>query len=231
MEIIIPDFTPENADDPKVVKLLSEIRRVGGGILPDAKPVYVPVSPEVSTEVSECFHNVSAKVEKDGGNRILGWALREGPVVMNAEFHSIWESPNGKWLDITPKGMPGVAVDMTTRILFVPAPDAKYEEKQVNSISLNADDNPLAGDFIACQQAIFGIINRGERAYQHGNMVLETEEGDVYYALHLAAHMLGQMVQNGIVKRSPCPCRSGKIYENCHDEIVRNTLEAARKFQ
>ena len=231
METIILDCTPKNADDPKVVKLLSEIRRVGGGILSDAKPVYVPVSLEVGVEANECFPIVSARVEKDGGNRILGWNLREESVVMSAEFHAVWESPNGELLDITPKGMPGKIVESATQILFVHAPEAKYQGKQVNNINLNISGNPLGDDFIACHQAIFDIMNRGKRACQHGEIELKNKEKDVYCRLQSACAMLPYMVQNGITIQSPCLCGSGKKFKHCHAKIIRNTLESARKFR
>lgn len=230
METMIPDFTPKSEDDPKVLKLLGEIRRVGGGIFPNAKPVYVRVSPESGAEAHDCFFVVDAKVERDGGKRILGWTLREESVLMSAEFHAVWESPEGDLLDVTPKGIPGMAVDPVTRILFVSAPEAKYEGKQVRNINLNISGNPLVDDLIVCLQAEFDIMNRGKRAYQYGDMKLGERETKVLMDLRMHGAVALEMTKRGMNKKSPCPCGSGKKYHSCHGKLVDNALKSARKF-
>ena len=195
------NFTPENADDPKIMELLAEIRRVGGGILSDARPFYVPVIPDPSSKVNECFVNVQEKIAKDGGESIVGWTLRKETMLMSAEFHSIWKSPAGKLLDITPKkGAP------TSRILFVSAPEKVHEGKLVNNINLNISENPLMDDYIACIDAIFNIMNRGERAYQ-GLIALSVKENNVRQLLVKSGGNLLSAARAGCkTKNSPCFC-------------------------
>ena len=222
------NFTPENADDPKVMELLAEIRRVGGGILSDARPFYVPVIPDPSSEVNGCFVNVPEKIAKDGGESIVGWTLRKETMLMSAEFHSIWKSPAGKLLDITPKkGAP------TSRILFVSAPEKVYEGKLVNNINLNISGYPLVDDYIACLQAIFNIKNRGGRVFQHGKHKIKGKESRVFDLLERSCVMLHIAVRAGCqTKNSPCPCESGEKFKLCrHGKIVYEALKSARDFE
>ena len=224
----LTDFTPENADDPKVTALLAEIHRVGGGILSDARPFYVPVIPDPSSEVNYCFPAVSKRMAKDGGESIVGWTLRKETMLMSAEFHSIWKSPAGKLLDITSKG--GAP---TSRILFVSAPEKVYEGKQVNNINLNISGNPLVDDYIACLQAIFNIKNRGGRAFQHGKNKTKGKETRVFDLLERSCVMLHAVVRAGCqTKNSPCPCGSGEKFKLCHHgKIVYEALKSARDFE
>ena len=222
------DTTPKNADDPKVMELLAKIRRVGGGILSDARPFYVPVIPDPSSKVNECFVNVPEKIAKDGGESIVGWTLRKETMLMSAEFHSIWKSPTGKLLDITPR-----EDAPTSRILFVSAPEKVYEGKWVNNIDLNISENPLMDDYIACREAIFNITNRGERAHQRKitRSMLSTAEENVLQLLEVSREILLSYARAGCkTKNSPCFCGSGKKFKFCCGEGVREALESARDF-
>ena len=229
--------TPQKPDDPKVISLLAEIRRVGGGISPDARPVYVQVAPEPGAGVNSCFITVSEKVKVCGGKMILGWTLREEALIMSAEFHAVWESLSGDWLDVTPKGelsSGGVIVHPTSRILFITAPEAEYRGKRVNNIPLNISGDPLVDDYIACNQALFAITNRGERAYQRDFREIVQDMGvkENDAASHLAecCKMLRDVAGSGMTKESPCPCGSGKNFGDCHWKEVPKAIEGARPF-
>ena len=225
---------PENADDPKVTALLAEIRRVGGGILSDARPFYVPVIPDPSSKVNDCFVNVPERIAKDGGESIFGWTLRKATMLMSAEFHSIWKSPASKLLDITPKAIARagklIAIP-TSRILFVSAPEKVYERKQVDNIRLNISENPLIDDYIACFEAEFNIMNRGERAHQR-KVELSVKEDNVRQLLAESREIFLFAAETGCkTKNSPCFCGSGKKFEFCHGEVVYEALESARDFE
>ena len=231
------NFTPENADDPKVTALLAEIRRVGGGILPDARPFYVPVIPDPSSEVNNCFVNVPEKIAKDGGESIVGWTIWNETMLMLAEFHSIWKSPAGKLLDITPKGTitpSGESIVIPiSRILFVSSPEKVYEGKWVDNIRLNISGNPLIDDYIACSEAMINIMNRGERAHQCEVTLFapSAEEKNVLRLLVKSGKNLRSAAEEGCkTKNSPCFCGSGEKFEFCCGEDVREALESARDF-
>lgn len=77
------------------------------------QPVYVDYE-DHGYEADYC--HVSAKHAEitRGGKRIHGWAIWQFDSCAMAEFHSIWEDPNGRLIDVTPPKW-GEA-----KILFVP---------------------------------------------------------------------------------------------------------------
>jgi hypothetical protein len=83
-------------------------------------PVYLDYE-DVGEGYAPNFCHVSAKhvASKRGGRRIHGWALwrftQGGVDVIVADFHSVWENPDGKIVDVTPP-------KAGDRVLFVPDP-------------------------------------------------------------------------------------------------------------
>lgn len=105
--------------------------------------------------VKECFSVVPEYVSMYGGKQCTGWAIWEFPKVMiEAEFHCVWESPDGDLLDLTPKEFP------LDKILFLPDPKRKYGGLQVDNIR-----KPLIRDkdvkrFIELAEIKFIELNR-----------------------------------------------------------------------
>lgn len=98
---------------PKAVDaVLSEFCR---SVVADAVPEFVPVRPEGFAEYGYCHLNVREKVARDGGSCSAGWLIwLASDVFIEAEFHSVWRSPGGELIDVTPKP------DGERRVLFVP---------------------------------------------------------------------------------------------------------------
>ena len=91
-----------NSNTPRTIS--KQVNRLISKLNLKAPPVYVKVQPESGAIVSECFPNVERKVLSSGGKMLCGWQIWEWPNVMiEAEFHAIWQSPEGDWVDITPK--------------------------------------------------------------------------------------------------------------------------------
>lgn len=73
----------------------------------------------------ECCH-VSAKHHalRHGGRRVHGWSLVYMPQGLMGEFHSIWETPDKTWIDVTPPRTGGnqvlFIVDPTAEIFSIP---------------------------------------------------------------------------------------------------------------
>ena len=226
------NMMPEE-NDPHIKDMIAKIRHSGGGILPDAVPIVVPVNPESYAEMNACFPSVKEKINRDGGDMLLGWTLRKETFLMSAEFHAVWKSPRGELLDVTPKGILNPhgenLIVPTDKILFVFAPHAKYEGQQVNSVYLNISGNPLADDFIDCAHHVFGMMNRGSRAMQHGEIKMFGAEGEECEFVRLMQKHLTQMVRDGQSSRSPCFCGSGNRYRNCHRKILYNILKKGEK--
>lgn len=185
------------------------------------KPVYVDCRPNANSPQKMCFQIVDAKVKTEGGDRILGWQIWQGQLLVEAEFHAVWKTPSNQLLDITPKPFP------VERILFVADPRAKYENKQINNIRMNIMGNPLVDEFISVHDAVFRIKNQGNRASQYGLAYLFSftiNECIALRKLNQAKHMLQTMAQNGYTRNSPCICGSGEKYEVCHGNVIGKLL-------
>lgn len=83
---------------------------------------YIDISPEAYNGeylANCCQTNVAHKISKDGGKRLIGWCIWKSPVLLEAEYHHVWVSPEGKIEDITPQS------DNRKEILFVIDPEQK----------------------------------------------------------------------------------------------------------
>lgn len=148
---------------PKIVKpdVVSFCRSIVSG----AVPTFVPVSPAPHSKVSECFINVEQQVELQGGKQLIGWAVWQWPrVFIEAEFHSIWQSPNNQLVDITPQ-RPAIP-----RILFIHDPRRTYDGQSVDNIRRPLRRNKDIGRFCDLAQNRFKLLNSGELAGQYGEI-------------------------------------------------------------
>ncbi|QEG27038.1 hypothetical protein GobsT_17910 [Gemmata obscuriglobus] len=64
----------------------------------------IPVAVEPGAQPLKCWKNVQRKVERDGGRAVYGWSVDEhtAPGVRRLVAHTVWESPTGERVDITP---------------------------------------------------------------------------------------------------------------------------------
>tara|TARA_R110002167_G_C12369509_1_gene623973 strand:- start:65 stop:580 length:516 start_codon:yes stop_codon:yes gene_type:complete len=161
-----------------------------------SEPVFLPSRPVAGAPLNECFPIVDKKVESAGGKKVLGWQIWKTPLLVEAEFHAVWESPEGDLIDITPKSLP------LAKILFLPDEAAVYEGKQVNNIRVNTTGNQLVDDFIAVCNAIFRIENKGDRAFQY-ELSLSGDEAQAYHMLTKARELLEVMALQGMNRKSP----------------------------
>lgn len=200
--ICVPTATDENISD-----LLSQIGS-------SEEPRYVPCELHQGAPMNKCFPLVQEKIRTEGGKRVLGWQIWKGELLIEAEFHAVWENPDGKYIDITPKSLP------FTEILFVPDHTAVYEGRQVSNIRINITSNSLVDEFISIHEATFRIENKGERALQY-ELCLTGKEAQAHTILTNAKLMLEMMALQGLTKNSPCPCGSNKKYKACHGKIFK----------
>ncbi len=200
-------------NDEHITCLLSQISSI-------EEPCYVICEPIQDVPINECFPLVEEKIKTDGGRRILGWQIWKGKLLIEAEFHAVWESPDGKYIDITPKAL------AFSKILFVPDPTAIYEGKQVNNIRINITGNSLVDEFISIHDATFRIENKGDRALQY-ELCLKGKEAQAHTILTNAKPIIEMMALENLTKNSPCPCGSNKKYKICHGKIF---MKVAKNF-
>ena len=156
---------------------------------------------------AECFPNVLTKVERDGGKMVLGWQLWEWPeVLVEGEFHAVWESPEGNLVDITPKET------HIEKILFLPDPEATYDGRAKDNFRMPLNDNRITLDLIKANKKYFKLLNSGALANYYGPVVATPDMVRILNKLRLIQHMLKNKLDENIV----CLCgKGGKKYKNC----------------
>jgi hypothetical protein len=187
-------------------------------LAPATTPFYVEVAPLQDAPANECFPLVDAHVGQHGGELLLGWSLWEMPgLFVEAEFHAIWRSPIGVYVDIAPKAQP------TARILFLPSADAVYDNRQVNNVRKAVGNNPDVERYLRGFDEIFEFMNRGERANLHGEVHLEGAAAMEYEQIQRRTAVAHQTIAHLFPFYGaylPCWCGSGKKTKWCHKSVT-----------
>jgi hypothetical protein len=136
-------------------------------LVPNNKPLYVPVDSLPNKPLNECFLIVPDHVASSGGTQLIGWQIREWKkVLIEAELHAVWQRPDRVLIDITPKDVP------THRILFVPDPSRQYTGVVVDNIRKPLRKDPRIKRFCDLVHERFLELNKGDLADQHGEIEL-----------------------------------------------------------
>lgn len=192
------------------------IRRLVERLKPHGEAVYLMVQPEPDAVVNECFPNVEAKVARDGGRMLCGWQLWEWPhVLVEAEFHAVWLTPAGEMVEITPKA------HLEPRILFVPDERLHYAGLTLDNVRMPLRDDQIIRHFIRVSEAKTLVLNRGERAAQHGYVSVPVHEIE---PLLMTQSFLGESLARGFRDHDPCLCGSGGKYKRCHGREFESAL-------
>jgi len=190
------------------------LRKLIEELVPEGNPLYVDVRPVEGAPQNECFPIVEDHVQKYGGRSLVGWSLWELPsLFVEAEFHCIWEKPDGTLLDIAPK------TSETQRVFFLHAPQMKYEGRPADNVRRAIKSDPLLLEYFVTFEAQFELMNRGDRVGQHGEVTLEGEEAQEYESImRKRATCFFELKSRYPVAGPyhPCPCGSGKKIKWCH---------------
>jgi hypothetical protein len=141
-------------------KLKPSVLQFCRSIVPDQEPFYVSVQPLFGQSEDECFVIVPKHISTHGGKQVIGWYIEEWPKVMiEATFHAIWQTEDGRFVDITPKG--GIS-----RILFLPDTHRKYEGRQIDNIRKPLTEDKIIYRFCELAHDLFTLENKGDLAYE-----------------------------------------------------------------
>lgn len=191
--------------------LFSHVIEFTDSIVPGGSPTFLTVMSGQDDLVKDCVNNVGRKISKEGGEVSYGWKIWERyGLMIEAEFHSVWLSPEGKYIDVTPNETAFM------EILFLPDPDLKYEGKQINNIRKNLKADPDVQEFIRIHDSLFEIMNRGERAHQHGEIILSDDEVGELEELAKRSEQVGFRIEAKKPERNElCWCGSSEKAKRC----------------
>lgn len=147
---------------PEILKpyVLSFCRQVS-----KAAPFFVPLKPLHDKPINACFTIIPAHIAANGGKQAFGWAIWEWPkVFIEAEFHCVWESPEGEFIDLSPK------IKKFDNILFLPDANKQYNGIQVDNIRKPITKNKDIERFIYLARQRFLMLNEGDLAHYHGEI-------------------------------------------------------------
>lgn len=136
-------------------------------IVPNSTPLLVICKSLPHAPEKECFPLVEDYIHENGGSSEIGWAIWElSGVFIEAEFHAVWKSPDGQYLDIVPRSR------QFEQILFLPDFTRRYQGRQIDNVrkALVRDNDVKRFLFLFTRQ--FQIMNAGELAGQHGAISL-----------------------------------------------------------
>lgn len=192
-----------------------EIIQLCQSITSACEPAFVPVQPVQDALLNDCFHNVKRQVEAHGGDIVYGWAVWCWPLVMvEAEFHAVWQDAQGEFIDVTPKQQG------EKKILFLRDPDVTYEGRAPDNKRLPLREDPLIDDFIALTRLKNLTLEAGRRP---GTLEVEMDISWVAKVEEVRAILVSLINRRG-KRRTQCPCGSKKRYRDCHEKIVKDLL-------
>lgn len=195
------------------LEVSSAINRLCWELVADPKPTFVDNTPTDGAEVNDCFNVVRRHVRDEGGSICYGWEIWEWPGLMiEAEFHAVWQDESGDLHDLTPKPL------STERILFLADPKRTYEGRQVNNVRRALTEHADVRSFIEATEAEFEFLNRGARAEQQEIRMTRTEADELAAIQRQKASAYLRIVSSRTTpgRNDPCTCGSGRKYKKCH---------------
>lgn len=175
------------------------VREFCGLINAQSTPEYVRVASTDRSHPNDCFPNVKRQVALHGGSAVNGWSIWLWPNVMiEAECHCVWMSPENKMIDITPKS--------DLRILFLPDSTVNYTGKIIPNRRYPCTDSLLVAEFIKLANEKDRILSEPPSA-QESELLLEQ--------ILMRLHEINQILHKIVSRNEPCPCRSGLKYKKC----------------
>lgn len=206
-------LVPVNATAPAILALCHQLT-------PNESraPSFVPNLVSTQSSAGNCFNNVAQHQANHGGSIQYGWCIWETPgILLQAEFHAVWKTPDGKLVDITPHNQNL----RDGHILFLVDSVRVYEGVRVNNIRIPLLDAPIVTAYLDAQNALFAetqhymndqrqkLNTETQRhdAVQQVNKVLKQFEDS-----HLA---LERLIKKRFPRNDPCPCGSGLKAKKC----------------
>lgn len=223
--------TPVNISDA-IIKFCAKID-------PTQTPVFITPKPNSKAILSECFSNVREHVRVLGGSMQLGWIIWETPdIMLEANFHAVWRSPDGQFVDVTPQ------IDGETKILFLPDSAAMIQKETGDVVGMRRMplvDDPLVHEFIRLGDLKDTLMVRAQQRLTKLDMdgLVEIQKKKIPILEKLALKYRGKVGELKMVplsfrpsgapgfveaverrlpkvgRNDPCPCRSGKKYKKC----------------
>lgn len=193
-------ITPKQITKP-ILKLAKEL-------VPQPRLEYVPIKPEPTSILNECFVNVRKKIVSHGGTIQHGWQFWEWPgIYVEAEFHAVWVAPTGELVDVTHKD------HVEDHILFLPDHVRIYQEKSIDNERRALMPDKMVRDLIRSSKEVNRLKTEGEHPGNPNITIVNANELQYWSTIR---NTLVKLLASGARQHSPCFCGSGRQYQRCH---------------
>lgn len=212
---LLPIRIPQQISDD----ILSFCSQING-----SNPLIVPIKPEQDYQENFCCENVDKHIKKHGGKMICGWYFQITlGVCISAIAHSIYQSPNGEMLDVTPffdleAVITGKFV-LHENTVFLPdsnviftndniVPSKRYllsnDQDTKDYVTILDKEDKFIADL-----PLFGINEL--------NAIQTSEYEKIQKAKQTLKTKILSKSSTGkkVGRNEPCPCGSGKKYKKC----------------
>jgi hypothetical protein len=190
-------------NENKMLRLLEKISSKNN-------PQIVALKVEIYSKPDSCFYNVNEKISKDNGEIIYGWKIYQSSLLIEAERHAIWKSPQGELICISP--------DSTTsqNILFIQEDQGwTYSGEYSDNIRINRTDNPIVDDFILLCETITKLYQTGTRESEYEMSLLQPIH-NLIILLEDEKQRVENYINEGNGINNICYCKRPLLYKDCH---------------
>lgn len=174
-------------------------------------PIFIEVHADPEARYKECFYNVAKKIKQDGGSIQLGWAIWEVPgLLIEGEFHAVWISPSGDFVDITPKE------ESETKILFLPDNHEVWQienHRLRDNIRMPQIDHPCVHALISAAAEMHKYID--VNTYKDDPHKCRVDPVKLDSFSHRIVSLKTQMLSLKVGRNDLCRCGSGKKTKTC----------------
>lgn len=141
-------------------------------------------------------------VQEQGGQHINGWAIWQwASILVEAEAHSVWRSPEGELVDITPHD------NGERAILFLHDADMAYSGQSIGNVRLAITGSPLAAELVNLGNKIDAVMC----SYAPGTEIPLSELRRRLLPLKEQREAIVGMLNQKTGRNDPCPCQSAFI--------------------
>lgn len=197
----------------------AHVRKFCRQIAPGEEPLTLRIRAESGSQPLNCFHEVQARVERDGGSMCLGWAIWEWPdVFIEAEHHAVYRDNEGTLTDLTP------ASDGDCERLFLPDVAAIYDfevtGERRDNIRAALTKDPLVHQFFAVASHINDLMNAVPGV---GEIKVPITLARELHRLEMEKLSLARSIGIKHTKRNAaCFCGSGRKFKRCCAAVNRS---------
>jgi len=134
----------------------------------DQEPIIIPLRPLTGKPLNDCFAIVPEYISVRGGKQRYGWCIHVWKdVLVEADFHCVWESPEDMLVDLTPK------VEKGDAIIFLPDTTITYNGVQIENKRKLLTSDINVKTFIGLQEEKFRRLNQGDLATKYGKLGID----------------------------------------------------------